>query len=224
MAGGWHAAAAATVTYGFRSGHIYTYQYRLETKGEVGNFGGRQSDTKVATMAVEIRVLANRDRIMVLDVRAGESAMRRYLRANGESALAPDHDPGRPVPLFWTCRSGDWGVGTRQRQTWAVPIGTQGVPVRWVLTLEAVDAAKQRATIAIAGQASLPATQSVRRRLVANGRIEMDLRDGCPQAVTLQLDYTLDFRHKEIAVIRPLWAYRETRALQVTRTDGGGSK
>lgn len=125
--------------------------------------------------------------------------------------------------MLWELPAGDWPVGTTHRVTRQLDLDDERVPITWTLTLAGIDEARQRAAITVTGQATLRSSQRLRRQLSMTGALEWDLKAGCPSGLRLNFDYRFDFRNKEFAVIKPLWALREKRTVQIDRIGGGGN-
>jgi hypothetical protein len=89
-------------------------------------------------------------------------------------------------------------------------VGTKSYPAVWKVSSH--PGTTERETILkFSGEVELPADRVISRKLAVQGELAIDTATGMPFTGEWKLKYALDLANKEIAVIRPLWKYRETR-------------
>lgn len=202
-------APAVQIEYKLKAGSTYTYEVVQRSTGEARSNDIRTSHPAERTSKLEITVLAFRDGVYVLEISCGDRRLRRYMRPNGAIIASPG-EAGPMLPLFATFADGDWQTGKPQTTTATVTVGRESVPARWTTTLGGLDGSKKKATIAIAGDVTLPTDRVTRRALSVKGSMVMNLETGCPEKADWTVSYELAFANKEIAVTRELWTIRES--------------
>lgn len=202
-------ASAVPIEYKLKPGTTYTYEVVQRSTSEALSNDIRASHPAERTLKLEITVLAFRDGVYVLEMSCGDRRLRRYMRPNG-SIIASPGEPSPMLPLFATFADGDWQTGKSQTTTAMLPAGRESVPARLSTTLSGLDGSKKKATISIAGDATLPSDRVTRRALSVKGTMVMNLEAGCPEKAEWTVSYELAFANKEVAVTRDLWTIRES--------------
>lgn len=201
---------AAPLLYRMKVGQSYRFEVSTRTEVEVTGFEMREKLPAEAKDTVTVRVLAFRNGVFVLDIEQGNRHLRRLMRENGTLVMTPG-ERGPDLPVFLPFPATDWQVGKSTRADFKMPADGKDVPARWEAVLASRDPAKGIAQIKLAGVVELPSDRVIQRKLTVKGTLQFDEKAGCPSAGEWQLEYLFDLANKEIAVIRPLYKFRELR-------------
>lgn len=191
-------------------GSTYVFETSSHILRESAASDRRDHDASDASGTVIVHVLAGHGNIRLLDIAAGERHLRRLLRDDG-TILGSFAESAEELP-FLLLFSGDRAPNTPWRIERNIAVSGRAVPVRIDIVYTGRDAAKGTVSMRWAGAATLPSDQAIQRRLSIKGSAVFDEKKGCLQSGEWSLDYTFDLAAKEIAVIRPMWTFRETRA------------
>lgn len=216
-------AWTAPLLYRMKIGQTYHFEITTRTEVEMTGFELREKLPVEAKDSVTVRVLAFRNGVYVLDIEQGNRHFRRLMRENGTLVMTPG-ERGIDLPVFLPFPAGDWQVGKPTRVDFKMPADGQDVPARWEALLASRDAAKGLAQIKLAGVVDLPSDRVIQRKLTVKGTLTFDEKAGCPSAGDWQIEYLFELANKEIAVIRPMYKFRELRvtSFKLTGVDAKG--
>ncbi len=210
---------AVSLAYRFRPGVSYQFELTSQKLSEAKFLDIRFSNAAETKGEVGISVITFRDGVFVLDIRQGDRRFRRYLKPNGAIAAAPTETGGN-LPFLITLPEGDWVQGKVHRITGGIPLGQTRIPVFWDLQFTGLDQTKKKANIKISGKADFPADRLLSRTLTWSGNLVLSVESGLPESGELNAVYGMTLANKEIAVIRDLWGFQETRGFSF-RLKGG---
>jgi len=203
---GW----SAPLLYRMKVGQTYRFEISTRTEVEMSGFEIREKLPAETKDTVTVRVLAFRNGVYVLDIEQGNRHLRRLMRDNGTLVMTPG-ERGIDLPVFLPFPAADWQVGKPTRADFKMVTDGQEVPARWEAMLASRDVAKGIAQIKLAGVVELPSDRVIQRKLNVKGTLIFDEKAGCPSAGDWQIEYLFELANKEIAVIRPLYKFRELR-------------
>ena len=210
---------AEPLQYRLKVGQVLHFDISSKTEVEMTGFEMREKLPAESRDTVTVRVLAFRNGVYVLDIEQGSRHLRRLMRSDGVLVMTPG-ERGIDLPVFFPFPAGDWPVGKTIRTDFRMTADGRDLPARWEALLASRDPAKGIAQIKLAGVVELPSDRVIQRQLTVKGNLTFDEKIGCPTAGDWQIEYRFDLANKEIAVIRPLYAFRELRVTRFSLVRG----
>ena len=199
-------------------GRTYTYELSAKKEAEMAAFEQKSPAPIEEWKTLKVTVMAFRSGVYVLDILDGKTRFRRYVRPTGEAFLAPSERMAE-IPVFLTLPPQGLEPGKTHTTTAQIPIGTKSYAATWKVAAHP-GATDQTSLLKFTGELNLPSDRVVARKLAVQGELVVDAVSGIPVSGEWKLKYALDIANKEIAVIRPLWKYRETRHFTLKQKGG----
>jgi len=198
--------------YRLKVGATYCYEIVTKIQTDMEAWEDKYSQPLESTTIASVSVVAFRNNLFLIDIDDGEKWLRRYLRKDGTVFLAPS-ETIFDLPFFIVFPSDDWNDGKTNRIQTSIQQGKTNIPIRWELTTDLKGASKERKILKINGTADLPVDRVIQRVLSITGSMTWNNEEGCFESGNLTIEYSLGYSNKEIAVIRPLWKYKEKRTV-----------
>ncbi|MBF0544608.1 MAG: hypothetical protein HQM08_09250 [Candidatus Riflebacteria bacterium] len=190
-------------------GSTYRYSFSTDCHRDLYFAENIERTNSQATDSIEIRPVAFKKGIYVIDIKTNQIVRRRFVSQSAGIIHAFCEDESI-LPLIFSLPEESWEVGKIKKAEKKFNLGNFPISLFWEGVLSHYDDKSRVSTIKLSGKAELPSDKVLLRKLVAKGSLQFDHQKGTFISGDWTVDYGLAFANKEIAVTRTLWKWRET--------------
>lgn len=203
---------AIPLKYSLKAGSTYTFEIQTKVLSEIETFGFKKAEPLETKSNVSVEVLMYQGGIWILNIKEGNRRVRRYFRGDGSIVLTPDENSSI-LPFFLTFPVEELKAGKPFEKKATISVGNREIPLVWTIKALGSQPSATKFPVTISCVSALPSDRAVQRKLELHGTFTMDTELGCPSEGDWAVNYSLLFANKELAIIRPIWAYRYSRKI-----------
>jgi len=209
-------AEAVRLKYDFQVGATYRIEVKTSIVTDFKVFGKTKSTSIEDRKNFSATVLMLNNNLWVIDIGDENTRCRRFIKPDG-TIVKSISDQRSEIPFFISLPKDEFLPGQTYTLSRMLPWGEEQIPATWLVKWDDSQHAKTASgsnkiiPLKYNGNVVFPPEKSKIRSLEISGMLLFDATSGLPASGTWTTEYKLKIDRKEMAIVRPLYSYREVR-------------